>query len=261
MTELSIEPQRRSLFVRFAILLLIVIVLLGLANLAIFGIRLLDRPGRPSAGQLLYASTFDAYNEEWTQFEGQMASQMVDGSLVISINAPQDGAFSVLNHDFSDFDVRADAKRLAASDEYNEIGLLFRYLDPKNYYIFKIRGDGAYRVERVKDGAIQVLSEWHVSPLVLTGLNTVNQLRVVGRDGAFQFFVNSQQVTLCPSGPQKQKSTWNGEQCMSNNKKTSLLLLDDTFDYGKIGLGVFANAPGIQVAFDNVLVYGPERTS
>ena len=35
MTELSIEPQRRSLFLRFAILLLIVVVLLGLTNLAI----------------------------------------------------------------------------------------------------------------------------------------------------------------------------------------------------------------------------------
>jgi hypothetical protein len=35
MTELSIEPPRRSLFTRFAVLLLSVVVLLGLINLAI----------------------------------------------------------------------------------------------------------------------------------------------------------------------------------------------------------------------------------
>jgi len=237
--------------------MLIVIVLLGLTNLAILGIRSLDRPSRPNPGQLLYASTFDAYNEEWSQFEGQMSSEITDGSLVITIGAAGDGAYSVLNHDFSDFDVRVDARRLAANDEYDEIGLLFRYLDVKNYYMFMIRGDGAYRVQRVKDGTIQVLSEWHVSPTILTGLNTVNQVRVVGRGGAFQFYANDQQLILCPSGPQKQKSTWSGDQCLSNNKETSPRLLDDTFDYGKIGVGVFSNEPGIQVAFDNILVYGP----
>jgi hypothetical protein len=257
-TELAVEPQRRSLFTRFAILLLIVVVLLALTNLAIFGVRALDRPGRPNPGQLLYASTFDAYNEEWSQFDGQMSSQIVDGSLVLTIGAARDGAYSVLNHDFSDFDVRVDARRLAATDEYDEVGLLFRYLDVKNYYMFKIRGDGAYRVQQVKDGAIQVLSEWHASPAVLTGLNNVNQLRVVGRSGAFQFYVNDQQLILCPSGPQKQKSTWNGEQCMSNNKETSSRLLDDSFGYGNIGVGVFSSTPGVQVAFDNVLVYGPQ---
>ncbi len=257
MTDVYAEPRSRSGFMRLVIILLIVIVLLGLVNLAIFGLRALDRPGRPSPGQLLYATTFDAYNEEWSQFEGQMSSQIADGSLVINIGASGDGAYSVLNHDFSDFDVRVDAKRLAAQDEYDEIGVLFRYLDVKNYYMFKIRGDGAYRVQRVKDGTLQVLSEWHASPAVLTGLNTVNELHVVGRDGAFQFFVNDQQMLLCPSGPQKQKSTWNGDQCLSNNKETAWRLLDDSFDYGKIGVGVAANTPGIQVAFDNVLVYGP----
>jgi hypothetical protein len=257
MTHVYAEPQPRSFFVRLAVFLFIIIVLLGLTNLAILGVKALDRPARPSPGELLYATTFDAYNDEWSQFEGQMQSQIADGSLMISINATRDGAFSVLNHDFSDFDVRADAKRLAANDDYNEIGLLFRYLDPANYYILKIRGDGFYRVERRKGSQTEILSEWHGSPAVLIGLNAVNQLRVVGRDGTFQFYVNDQPLTLCPSGPQKLKSTWNGDECLSNNKQTSPRLLDDSFDYGKIGVGVRVDEPGIQVAFDNLLVYGP----
>ncbi len=258
MTVQLAGKQQRSLFGRFLVLLLILIVLLGLSNLAILGIKALDRPARPAAGELLYASTFDAFNEEWSRFSGQMSAQLADGSLLISINARNDGAFSVLNHDFTDFDARIDAKRITANDEYNELGMLFRYRDPDNYYMFKIRGDGFYRIERRKDKQVEVLSEWHASPAILIGLNTVNQLRVVGKGDHFQFFVNDQPLILCPNGPGKQKSTWSGDQCLSNNKQTSPELVDTTFDYGKIGAGVRVDMPGIQVAFDNVLVYGPQ---
>ncbi len=249
-------PRKRSLFARVFIALLVVIALLGLVNLAVYGLKSLDRPPKPATGQLLYASTFDAYNDEWSQFQGQMSSQITDGSLKITINASRDGAFSVLNHDFSDFDMRISATRLAAPDDYNELGVLFRYRDKDNYYIFKIRGDGFYRVERRKDGQTDILSEWHASPAILIGVNGVNQLRVVVKDAAFQFYVNDQPLILCPAGPQKLKSTWNGDQCLSNNKQTSAQLVDDSFGFGKVGVGVRADVPGVQVAFDDVLVYG-----
>ncbi|MCC7447151.1 MAG: hypothetical protein IT324_07030 [Anaerolineae bacterium] len=258
MTVQATTKPQPSLFRRLILLLLIVIVLLGLSNLAILGIRTLDRPARPAAGELLYATTFDAYNEEWSREIGQMSAQVTDGNLVVSIDARNDGTYSVLNHDFTDFDARIDAKRITANDEYNELGLLFRYRDRDNYYMFKIRGDGFYRVERRKDKQVEVLSEWHASPAILIGLNTVNQLRVVGKGDHFQFYINDQPLTLCPSGPGKQKSTWNGDQCLSNNKQTSPELVDNTFDYGRIGAGVRVDVPGIQVVFDNVLVYGPQ---
>ena len=256
MTDYYAEPRKLSTFARVFLFLLVIVALLGLVNLALYGLKTLDRPVKAVTGQLLYATTFDSYNDEWSQFQGQMSSQIADGTLKIAINASRDGAFSVLNHDFSNFDVRVNATRLAATDEYNELGVLFRYHDPDNYYMFKIRGDGYYRVERRKDKVTDILSEWHASPAILSGVNWMNQLRVVGKEGSFQFYVNDQPLILCPAGPQKLKSTWNGEQCLSNNKQTSFRILDDTFDFGKIGVGVRADVPGVQVAFDNVLVFG-----
>jgi hypothetical protein len=253
--QLPVRP--RSLFWRTFTLILIIVSLFSVVNVVILGIETLDRPGRPAPGELLYASTFDAYNQEWSQFPGQMSSQIVDGSLVIKVDAAQNGAYSVLDHDFSDFDVRIDAKRVAANDPYNEIGLLFRYRDRDNYYMFKILGDGSYCVERWSGGKLEILSACHPSPAVLPGLNAVNQIRVVGRGNRFQFYVNDQALILCPKGSDKY-STWSGDQCLSNNKKTSPMLIDDTFDYGKIGVGVRVRTPGIQVAFDNVLVCGPK---
>jgi hypothetical protein len=251
------RPQRQSLFTRLLILLIIVIVLLGATNLAMIGVRALDRPAQPQSGQLLYASTFDTYNQEWTQFESQMTAKIADGTLQIAINKSRDGAFSILDHEFADFDLRVNAVRVAVTDEYHEFGVLFRYVDTKNYYIFKIRGDGFYRVERVKDGQTDTLSEWHASPAILSGTDRINQLQIVGQGANFKFSVNDQPLTLCPSGPGKQKSTWSGEQCLSNNKQTSPTLADDSFAFGKIGVGVRVDVSGTAVAFDNVLVYGP----
>ncbi len=253
------SPRRRALYWRLIALLLIVIVVLGIANLAILGLRTLDRPGQPAPKALLYASTFDAYNEEWDQFIGQMSAQIANHSLVIKVDTAHDGIYSALNHDFGDFDVRVNARRLVSEDPNASIGLLFRYQDRNDFYMFVITND-SYCVERHQGGKVDKLSACHHSSAVLPGLNTVNQMRVVGQGGHFKFYVNDQQLLLCPKGSDK-FSTWIGsdqDQCASNNKQTSNELVDNTFDYGKIGVGVRTEAtPGIQVAFNNVLVYGP----
>ncbi len=254
-TSLS-TPRRRSLFWRLIALLLVVIVVLGLANLAIIGIRALDRPGQPGSKALLYASTFDAYNEEWDQFVGQMSAQIANHNLVIKVDTPQDGTYSVLNHQFSDFDTRVNVQRITANDPYNEIWLMFRYQDRDNYYTFKIVADGSYCVERHQGGKTDILSACHPSPVVFSGLNLVNQMRVVGQGTHFRFYVNDQPLLLCPKGSDK-FSTWNGDQCLSNHKQTSYELVVPGLDYGKIGLGARIRTPNFLVSFNNILVYGP----
>lgn len=261
------RPQRRSLFTRLLILLIIVIVLLGTANLAMMGVRALDRPARPESGQLLYASTFDAYNENWYQYESQVTAKIADSQLQLLVDKSNDSIFSVLNYDFSDIDVRVNAHWITTPGEDNYFGVLFRYVDPKNYYIFKIvdrfkivDGRGGYCVERVKDGKQEELSQCHPSSAVLIGPNTVNQLRIIAKGREFQFFVNDVLLPLCPKLPQYKLSTWAGPQsdrCASNNGPTVDKLVDDVFEYGKVGLGMYAGSPGTVVAFDNVTVYGP----
>ena len=211
-----------------------------------------------SSGALLYASRFDSYPQEWLPNEGADYSKITDNSLHIFLNTVQNGIYSTLVYDFGDFDARMNVTRLAAADDYSEAGMLFRFHDKFNYLMFKIRGDGYYRIERRKDGQLDVLSEWHASTAVLPGLNAVNQLRVVGQGNTFKFFVNGEPLVLCPNGPQKQKSTWNGDKCMSNNQQTSASLKDDSFSAGKIGAGAAAESgAGIEVAFSDVLVYQP----
>jgi hypothetical protein len=248
---------RRSWLRRLGLLVVVIIVVLDLVNLAILGLKTLDRPVSAPSGTLLYATTFDAFNDEWQQFEGQLSSKVTDGSLHIRLGSGGQGTFSMLNHDFADFDVRVDVKRIKATDDFNELGILFRAQNLENYYIFKITNDGAYKIERVKDKKPVELSARHISPAVLIGENWINQLRVVGQGNRFKFYINDQALILCPNGPGTAKSTWSGENCLSNNQQTSAELIDDTFAFGKIGVGSYAYTPGEEDAFDNVLVYAP----
>jgi hypothetical protein len=246
-----------SIFGWILIVLVVLILILGVANLGVSALKAVDQPVTGPSGGILYATTFDKNPEEWSRFEGQLSARIDNGSLKIAVSAVNDGAFSVLNYDFGDFDAQVSAVRVSAADPYNEIGLLFRYRNPDNFYIFKIRGDGFYRVERRKDRVTEVLSEWHGSPAVITAIGQTNQLRVVAKGDTFQFFVNNQQLILCPNGPGKAKSTWSNDQCLSNNGQTAMVIQDGTFRAGKIGVGVRVDTPSIEVAFDNVLVYAP----
>ena len=246
-----------SLFTWILFALMAVVAITCLVFVTVLGVKALDQPKSAPSGTLLYATTFDGNADEWYQVDGQMTSLVKDGALHLTVDAANNGVYSPLSYEFVDFDARINAQRLNAVDEYNEIGLLFRYRDNANYYMLAIRGDGAYSVERHKDGQIEVLSQYHASPAVLPGLNVVNQLEVVAQRDHFKFLVNGQPLLLCPSGPGTQKSTWNGDQCLSNNGQTATELVDNTFSSGKVGPGVRVSDPGLDVAFDNVLIYAP----
>jgi hypothetical protein len=240
----------------------LIIVLLGVFNLIVLLIQALDKPGTPFPGQLLYVTTFDTYNQQWSMSQGQMRTEITNGALHVISDSVNDGLYSALDRVLNDFDLRVDAQWLKAQSDDTQIGVIFRYQDRKNYYVFRIRGDGAYRVELVNDGNVVVLSEWQVSPNIKTALNQVNHLRVVGNSFQFTFYVDNQLLPLCLKGQDK-KSTWTGlrtGKCASDNKQTREILVDMTLSQGQVALGAvsgFSDA-GVEAAFDNVLIMGPQ---
>lgn len=245
-----------SLFAWLLIGLLAVIALLLLVNAGIFIVTKLDRPKVAASGALLYASDFGSASDEWYQYQSLDSAQVTSGGLHIVLGDAK-GMYSPLRFDFGDFDVRANATRLQSPDPYDQSALIFRYQDPSNFYALLIRGDGSYSVERHKDDQIDVISQFHALSAILTGPGMTNLLRVVGKGNHYKFYVNDQLLTLCPSGPGKAKSTWNGDQCLSNNRQTVTEWVDDALSDGKIAVGARANAPGVEIAFNDILVYAP----
>ncbi|CAG1012307.1 hypothetical protein ANRL4_04620 [Anaerolineae bacterium] len=251
--------QHRSVWSLIMLALVGVIFALGVVNLLVIVLRSLDTPPDVIPGQLQYLSTFDAYNEQWTVFQGQVKAEILDDELRITSDAPNEGAFSELSRAFRDFDLSVNVRWEKIAGEADQAGILFRYKDLSNYYMFKIRSDGAYRVEIMKDGQVEALSQWQISSRILTAPGAVNQLRVVGHAFIFQFSVNDTPLPLCLKGNDK-RSTWNGlssGQCISDGGRTREQIVENSFEFGQIALGAVAGDAGLVVAFDNVVILGP----
>ncbi|MBN1967708.1 MAG: hypothetical protein JW910_23835 [Anaerolineae bacterium] len=213
----------------------------------------------PRPGQLLYVTTFDAFNEDWEQFEGRLAAQVVgegqNPALQLTIDNVQDGAFTVAEPVFSDFDLVVEVTQVAGPDN-NGFGVLFRYQDTRNYYVFYISGDGWYSLEQRIDGVAEVLSDWSQSAAIRQGQAT-NTLRVVARGQTFSFFVNDEPLLLCPT-------LWNPanpSECMQGEASPELTVTSLPAQ-GRIGLGARTfDQSGVVIAFDNMLVCGPYETT
>ena len=215
------------------------------------------------AGGLLYVTTFDAFNEDWTQYQGRLSSEVTNSVLRVSVDEPVAGPYSVASPHMADFDVRVQARAVEGPED-NGFGVVFREQDRNNFYYFLISSDGYYQVVRTLDGRPREISTWIETPFVNRGVGAVNTLRVVGRGNEFQFYVNEQPLLLCiPDDPNAQ-STWNwlDEICIDGAMLDTYV--DDHFPTGRLGVvatTIEGSETGVIVDFDNVLVYEPESES
>lgn len=249
-------------------------------------------------GELLYITTFDNYNDEWDIYESTNESAQVmtaidgDHHLVLTINPDEQADFLIttLNRKFRDFDLRVTTTQLASDDYHdNIIGVIFRYRDADNFYAFEISGDGYYRLLRREKAPTEetatdtILSLWIPTTItddegnrqtlirpgrgneITNDNDAMNEIRIIGRDDRFWFFINGQPVWFCLRGNTRQ-STWNPatNSCATGNVR-SYVVEDDMFKQGRIGLEVgntvnsTVDVP-ISIAFDNLVVTGPPKT-
>lgn len=264
--EVAGRSLRRVIVLGLALwLLLIGGLAVGLAVLT----RWIDLPvDTPQPGQLLYATSFEDFTDEWDLYGGTNAAQIVpdateDGAadqvLEITYGAAytNESVFSALDRTFGDFDLRATA-RVVSGPADNQYGVIFRYRDLDNYYGFMISGDGYYSLVKVRDGLLEFVSDWGQSEVIRQG-TAPNEIRIVARGDAFQFFVNGELMPLCLKG-ENANSMWYEGECFTDTP--TMVYHDTTFAQGQIALAaghsVDVSEP-VAVAFDDVVIVGPQR--
>lgn len=157
---------------------------------------------------------------------------VVNDELIIAINAPNIMQYAMLSEPtFSDFLLEVDARQIAGHAE-SSFGFLARMQDTEQFYRFSITSNGLYMVERRgANGAWnQFLLDWLSTPAINQGLNATNRLKLVADGANLTFYVND----------------------------VLLYQVDDAiYSSGHIALdaGTFGQ-PGLQVAFDNLIVRG-----
>lgn len=255
----AMKQQRRSLLL-LPMLIFVLALLLFLVNAT----REMRFVNAGIAGEVLYATSFDAFAEDWNLFSGRQEAQIADGLLSLASEFSTDPFYSATRQYFTDFEASIDITA-TGGELNNAYGLIFR-LEPNNprdatddrYYLFLISSDGYYRVTRVNGSERKVLSNWISTPIIQTGLNVVNTMRVVARGSAFAFFINDQRVPLCIPDDPNAESTYFGGQCRDGQMLDTLI--DETSPNGQLGVVIFPQDTAFtSIAADNLIVLAPSE--
>jgi len=152
----------------------------------------------------------------------------VDGEYHVTVLTPDITAWANLveRREWDDMTMIAEARRVAGPDD-NAYGLIVRYVDRGNYYLFAVASDGQYAVLMLRNDEWYDLAPWTPSEVVRLGEST-NLLRVECRGPYFRFYVNDELLAD---------------------------IEDDTFHSGSVGLAASSyDEGGVEVRFDNLLV-------
>lgn len=244
------------------------------------------RVPQPDPGELMYATSFDDLDDEWTRQDGRDSMLFVrtavvdtlvserrfpplhDGVLLVTHGTPVPGeaAWSVLDRVFGDFDLRVTVQQTTGAVDQNQLGVIFRYRDEANFYVFRITSDGYCSLSKIVDGVEEKISDWITFDAIRLSesMGTAgvvyrpNEVRVVAVGDQFRFYVNGAPVPLCLRG-ENNESMWAGPgEC--STAQVTYIYEDAAFQQGAIALaaGTFDGSE-IAAAFDDLVIVGPVR--
>ena len=161
----------------------------------------------------------DGSDAEWGYQDGEYRILVRAEDLTVWANTRD-------RYDLANLVMVVEARR-EAGPLNNQYGVIVRYQDRANFYLFSISSDGYYMVQILRDDEWIELVEWKPSALIQQG-DATNLLRVEANGPEMRFLANGE--LLC-------------------------MVQDSTITSGSIGLaaGAFDEA-GVEVRFDSLLV-------
>jgi hypothetical protein len=178
-------------------------------------------------GAVLLKETFDTPNRNGFSEDDtdDGAYRFVDGAYTITAKQPKLILWNIFKGTYDDAAVEVETT--LDGPEQSATGLIFRYQDKANFYIFSVAGDGNYSLDVYKDDKLETLIDWTESPAI-NGPGELNTLRVEAVGDTIRLFANDQLLDE---------------------------VSDTTFSSGKMGLAVNTfDDPDVTVSFDNLTV-------
>jgi hypothetical protein len=160
--------------------------------------------GGDSTGQLYFTSTFQADDPSrslWTIGEDGLVTQQFseDGAYIFTNRRVSRAVTSIANpaQDYTDATISMEAALQPESNAASGYGIVFRYLDEGNYYVFAADGIGRYSIWVRANNRWRELrgadSDWTANDRI-EPLGEVNQLTVDIIGNRFIGYVNSELV-------------------------------------------------------------------
>ncbi|MCA9958980.1 MAG: hypothetical protein R3E31_24270 [Chloroflexota bacterium] len=166
--------------------------------------------------------------------QGGAVTEIADGVLRISTSQPGQIWWTNPGRNFDNVIVTVQARQSSGPDD-NAYGIICRYQNEQNFYLFLISGDGYYAVGKYQSGNDQIVyltenAQYQFSDVINQGVAT-NQVRA---------------------------SCIGNELSLAVNGLPLFTTTDPTFVTGDIGVGVSTLEPGTAVVeFDNIVVIAP----
>lgn len=177
------------------------------------------------SGDVVLEDDFVDESSGWPTYQGENGfSRYQEQAYRIYIDKPNDRIEATLGTKLENVYLEVDASKAGGPDD-NLLGLVCRYQDRKNFYLFVITSDGYYGVGKVVDGQYQLNGGGLQSSSEIKKGYATNSLDGECIDNEFKFWINDTMVAQ---------------------------FTDETFQTGDIGLlaGSYA-VNGVDVLFDN----------
>lgn len=170
----------------------------------------------------------------WLTYEQAGGSIVIaDGVLTVSSSQPNEIRWTNPNREFEDVIIQVQAQQVGGPDD-NAFGVICRYQNDRNFYLFLISGDGYY---------------------VIAKYQTDSPVQYISGEGQFQY---SDVINQGAALNSIEASCIGNQLSLKVNGIPLTTITDPTFVRGDIGLGASPFDPGATVIeFDDILVTAP----
>lgn len=134
---------------------------------------------------------------DWTADGASMWQVQGDGTLTFTpagyqwcLSAPEQHAWAIAGQPVADFDLVMVARSSLDSEDIG-YGVLYRYQDRDNHYLFAVGADGYYTVALVRGGRLTPVHDWQEWPHVRRGAGA-NRLRIRCQGATCRFYINGE---------------------------------------------------------------------
>lgn len=185
---------------------------------------------------MLFEDEFDGQRDcGWVTYNrGGATVEIADGAMQISTSQPGQIWWSNPGKDFDDLIITSEARQASGPDD-NAYGLICRYQNEENFYLFLISGDGYYAIGKYQSGNPEVVY-----------LTEGNQ------------FQPSDAINQGNATNRIEASCIGNELSLAVNGLALVTVTDPTFVTGDIGVAASTLQPGTSlIEFDNVHVRLP----
>lgn len=137
-----------------------------------------EGPPLPIGAGVLFQDDFGDVCSGWGAYsDANVGNDYAEGAYLLEIKVPETLWWAFPGQDFSDVVIDVDTTQETSAVD-NSWGVMCRFQDESNSYMFQITNDGLYSVYRLKNGEYVALADWAESGAISRGQGATNHLTV-----------------------------------------------------------------------------------